>query len=86
MPSSVISHQDVTLYNFCLVTMSKLEANLVFVTNWRFQWLEGLICTCVSLKGFLGRDLVQNASIFSRLLVSGEQAVRILDVLLKSMV
>lgn len=86
MPSSVISHQDVTLSNFCLVTVSKMEANLAFVTNWRLQWFEGLIRTCVSLKGFLSRDLVQNASIFSRLLVSGEQAARILDVLLKSMV
>ena len=86
MPSSVISRQDVTSYNFYLVTMSKTEAHLVFVTNWRLQWFEGLIHTCVSLKGFLGRDLVQNPSIFSRLLVSGEQAARILDVLLKSMV
>ena len=72
------------LYETHLVIMSKAEANSVLGANGRLECFNRVIHTCVSLKGFLGRNFVQN-SIFSRLLISGEQTVRILDVLLKSM-
>lgn len=37
MPSSIISGQNVTLYDLCLITLSKIKAKFVWATNLKLQ-------------------------------------------------